>query len=220
MTEISVIFASRGRPASLRETITGLLRKAHDMSAVEVIIAVDPDDPATAKAAEESGAQVWTAPERYGYNRLHDYLNPLAKQAAGRWCQWFNDDMRVQTWGWDTAIRENRPAVLWPKANHVHHANIAPAWPKAWSDAMGHVTPIQHMDTYLQWLGEGLGRHDRIDVEIVHDRADVTGGHDDKTYAEGRRLLGPEGMVPGFDPAAVRAQVVADVLTIERLGLL
>jgi hypothetical protein len=130
---------------------------------------------------------------------------------------WFNDDMRAQTWSWDVAVRQNRPAILWPHANHCHHANICPIWPRAWSDAMGHASPTSHMDTYLQYLGEALGRHDKIPVEIIHDRADVTGGHDDATYAEGRKKLGPEGMVPGFDGAAVRAQVVTDVLIIERL---
>ena len=57
-------------------------------------------------------------------------------------------------------------------------------------------------------------------MEIIHDRADLTGNHDDLTYAEGRKLLGPEGMAPGFDGSAIREQVVQDVLTIERLGLL
>jgi hypothetical protein len=217
VTEISVIFTSRGRPASLREAVGSLLYKAHDLPAIEVIVAADPDDPDTAAAAEEAGATCWVAPERYGYTGLHLYLNQLAKLASGRWCMWFNDDMRMQTWSWDTAISEHRPAILWPPANHVHHANICPAWPKAWSDAMGHVTPTTHMDTYLQYLGDAVGRHDKIPVEIIHDRADVTGNHDDLTYAEGRKLLGSEGMAPGFDAAAVRAQIETDAEIIRRL---
>lgn len=218
-TAISVVLTSRGRPASLRAAVASLLHHADDPGRIEVIAAIDPDDTATAAAAPSLPPQVtlWTAPERYGYNRLHLYLNELAKMASGAWCLWFNDDMRMQTRGWDTVVRRNRPAVLWPHANHVHHANIVPAWPRAWSDAWGHVSPTSHMDTYLQYVGEALGRHDKIPVEVIHDRADVTGGHDDATYAEGRALLGSEGMVPGFDPAFVRAQVVADTLTIERL---
>jgi hypothetical protein len=219
VTAISVIFASRGRPDSLRAAVGSLLHCADEPGEIEVIVAIDPDDTATAAAAPSLPPQVrlWTAPERFGYERLHDYLNPLAKMASGTWCLWFNDDMRMQTRGWDTVVRRNRPAILWPHANHVHHANIAPAWPRAWTDALGHVTPTTHMDTYLQYLGEALGRHDKIPVEIVHDRADVTGGHDDQTYAEGRKLLGSEGMASSFDPATIRAQVVDDTLRIERL---
>ena len=219
MTEISVIFASRGRPESLLDAIHSLLDRAADPRRIEVIVAFDPDDELTIRALPELNcvALPWRTPERYGYTRLHAYLNPLAKLAKGTWCMWWNDDMRMQTPGWDTVIRANRPAVLWPAANHVHHANIVPAWPRAWSDATGHASPTSHMDTYLQWLGEALGRHDRIPVEVLHDRADVTGNHDDATYAEGRKLLGSEGMVPGFDAAAVREQIEVDARIIRGL---
>lgn len=215
MTGISVIFASRGRPESCGRALRSLFDLAADPLNVEAIVALDPDE--NLKAYRETlpaKAWTWEAPERYGYTGLHLYLNQLAKMASGTWCLWFNDDMACTTPGWDTIVREHRPAILWPAANHVHHANIAPVWPRAWSDAMGHVSPTSHMDTYLQWLGEVLQRHDKIPVEIIHDRADVTGGHDDATYAEGRKLLGSEGMVPGFDPAAVREQLTVDARVI------
>lgn len=217
MTAISVIFASRGRPGSLAMTTGGLLDKATRPHEIEVIVAADPDDDATLDAPLPHGVRVWTAPERYGYTGLHHYLNALAKQAEGEWLMWFNDDMRMRTGGWDVIVRAEDPAILWPSANHVHHANIAPVWPRAWSDALGHVSPVTHMDTYLQYLGEALGRHVKIPVQILHDRADVTGGHDDLTYAEGRKLLGSEGMAPEFDAVAVRGQVEADAAVIRRL---
>lgn len=213
--EISVCFASRSRPESLRAAVESLLSTAAEPGLVEILVAVDPDDLETQRARYPAQVRVIVSPERYGYQQLHRYLNVLAaKIARGRWVQWWNDDMIMTTVGWDKVIRASRPAVLWPKANHVHHANIAPAWPKAWSDAMGRVSPTMHLDTYLQRLGEALGRHDRIPVEIVHDRADVTGNHDDQTYAEGRKLLGPEGMVPGPFP---HGQVAEDAAKIRRL---
>lgn len=215
------MFCSRGRPHGLLRAVESLIGHAARPGEIEVIVAFDPDDPTALDAAdalfEVPHVTVWDAPERYGYTGLHLYLNQLAKMATGTWCMWWNDDMVMQTPGWDLIVRANRPAILWPAANHVHHANIVPAWPRAWSDALGRVSPTSHMDTYLQYLGEALGRHDRIPVEVLHDRADVTGGHDDQTYAEGRKLLGPEGMVPGFDGAAVRAQVEADAAIIRGL---
>jgi hypothetical protein len=222
VTEISVTFASRGRPAALRAAVCSLLDLAAEPDEVQVIVAVDPDDEATYAAILDlpnpsMANYAYVAPERYGYYRLHDYLNPLAKMAKGTWCLWWNDDMRMQTPGWDLVIRGNRPAILWPRANHVHHANIVPAWPRAWSDATGHASPTSHMDTYMQWLGDLLGRHDRIPVDVFHDRADVTGNHQDQTYAEGRKTLGSEGMVPGFDAAAVREQIETDARIIRGL---
>jgi pimeloyl-ACP methyl ester carboxylesterase len=200
---ISLVFTSRGRPQDLIETLTGLWGLADHPELLEAIVAVDPDDEATLAAERKlewavPRARLWVAPERYGYRNLHLYLNQLAVRARGTWCMWWNDDMRMQTQGWDTIIRLSPQGVLWPSANHVQHANIVPVWPRAWSDAAGMVCPTMHMDTWLQYAGEQLGRHFQIPVEVVHHRADVTGEHDDQTYAEGRKLMGSEGMHPGF----------------------
>lgn len=221
---ISVCFASRDRPAGLHDAVASLLDRASQPDGIEVLVGMDPDDPQLRAAARQlhratrfRPARIWVAPQRFGYCRLHDYLNELATQARGTWCLWWNDDMRMLTAGWDDIIRTHRPAILWPAANHVQHANIAPAWPRSWSDRLGHVSPTTHMDTFLQALGEVLGRHDQIPVQIVHDRADVTGGHDDATYAEGRKLLGPEGMAPGFDDTAFEAAVARDAAILRPL---
>jgi hypothetical protein len=218
---ISVCFASRGRPASVRDAVFGLLELADCPGDIEVIIAMDPDDPEREEAIKAlelyryPQIRVWTAPERYGYTGLHHYLNALAEQAQGAWIMWWNDDMRMQTEGWDSIVIDSPQGVLWPHANHVEHANIAPIWPKAWSDAVGIVTPTTHMDTWLQYVAEQLGCHHKIPVEIVHDRADVTGNHDDVTYAQGRKLLGSEGMAPDFGPAL--SQLPAYVETVRKL---
>lgn len=218
MTEISVCFCSRGRPASLARALASLLDTADDPAEIKITVAIDQDDEAMAQALRNFGTDpattvlgrpevyFWVAPERYGYTGLHHYLNALAKMAKGRWVMWFNDDMAMKTQGWDTVVRAAPQGVLWPAANHVAHANIAPIWPRAWSDATGYVTPTMHMDTWLQYVAEHLGCHHKIPVEIEHDRFDVTGNpaHDDPTYREGRALLGPEGMHSDFGPAMAR----------------
>lgn len=215
MTVISVIFASRGRPASLKAATESLYQNAKDPDRIEIIVAVDPDDDSVTNYAWPF--RIWTAPERFGYTQLHLYLNSLAKLAHGEWLMWFNDDMRMLTPGWDEIIATHRPAVIWPKANHVHHANIAPAWPAEWSEITGHASPSSHMDTYWQRVGEALGLHDQVDISILHDRADVTGNHQDQTYEEGRKLLGPEGMVPEFDSHDFHRHVTVDASKIRGL---
>jgi hypothetical protein len=204
---IAVTFCSRGRPRSLQQSVDSLYGLADDPDNMEVRVAVDPDDPTVGRSIsllaglQMPGVHLWTAPERYGYRGLHRYLNALAQQASpeARWLMWWNDDARMRTQGWDSIIRaQEGEAVLWPHANHVQHANLFPIWPKRWSDHTGLVTPTMHMDTWLQYVGESLGRHVQIPVEVFHDRADVTGNHDDATYAEGRKPMGPEGMAPDF----------------------
>ena len=210
LVRISIRFASRGRPKALGEALWSLWDNADRPERLDAVVAVDADDrtlfdmPGPGPVDFPPDCSLRVFPERLGYTRLHEYLNPIALEAPGFWTMWFNDDMRMQTKGWDTFVANHRPAILWPEANHVLHANIAPIWPTSWAVANGMVTPTTHMDTFLQRVGEYLGRHDRIPVRIEHQRADVTGLHDDQTYAEGRSKLGPEGMVGEFPSGLVR----------------
>ncbi len=222
MTSISVIFASRGRYAGLADTVDSLRDNAASNDDIEVIVAMDPDDLAThvvqdSRYGNGTASSLWVAPERYGYLGLHHYLNALAKRARGEWLMWFNDDMKMLTENWDDVVRIHRPAVLWPRANHVHHANIAPIWPRSWSDAIGHASPTTHMDTYLQRIGEAIGRHDAVTIDIFHDRADITGNNADQTYADGRKKLGAEGMSPDWDESWFQHQVAKDAAIVRAL---
>lgn len=219
MTSVSVLCPSRGRGASLAKSCETLLSLADTPGMVEILVGIDPGDDETAQAASFIPGRVktWTAPERFGYARLHEYYNALAKLASRTWLLIWNDDARMLTPGWDTIIGSQPPGVLWVQANHHHGASMFPAWPRAWAEATGHVSTTAHCDTFLQYIGEALGCLRKVPVEVLHDRADVTGGHDDATYAEGRGAIGPYAMVPGFDPGAVREQVVQDVLIIEQL---
>lgn len=182
---ISVLLPSRGRPTALRDTITGLRQHADQPDRIEILVAVDPDDPDTSLAAADLNVDhLWPAPSRYGYHQLHRYINALAIQASGDWLMLWNDDARIRTTGWDSIIHQQNPGVLWPHSNDVPGCNTFPIWPRAWTAALGHVSLSPHCDSWIQHLGETLGQQQRIPVGILHDRADLTGGHDDQTRAE------------------------------------
>lgn len=181
---ISVLLPSRGRPAALAASIASLLDHAHRPGTVEILIAADPDDQATRDVDLPWQARLWVADERYGYSRLHEYVNRLAARATGDWLMLWNDDARMCTEGWDAVVEQQEPAVLWPQSNDISTCNTFPIWPRAWTDAMGHVSLSPHCDSWMQHIGEALRMQPRIDVEILHDRADLTGGHDDQTRAE------------------------------------
>lgn len=181
---ISVLLPSRGRPKPLTDSIASLLDLADRHGSIEILVAADPDDPDTRGVDLPWQARVWTAPERYGYPRLHEYVNRLAEQADGDWLMLWNDDARILTDGWDTEIRAQDENVLWPHSNDIPTCNTFPIWPRAWTDRLGHVSLSPHCDSWIQFLGQTLGRHERVDVDILHDRADLTGGHDDQTRAE------------------------------------
>jgi hypothetical protein len=190
---ISVIMPSRKRPVSLQRGIRTLFDMASNREQVEVLVACDPDDEAT-QAVHVLGVRIFTMPERYGYTGFHTYLWAVSQHATGEWLMNWDDQAEMLTPGWDTTVHAQAPAVLWPAANHCEGGNIMPVWPKAWTDAMGYVAPYNHIDTYLQRLGERLGRHVRVPFSVLHNRADVTGIPEDDTYREGRKILGPYGM--------------------------
>lgn len=189
---ISVVFASRGRASQLTRAVQTLFGTAADPAQVEVLVACDPDDDET-RRVQLDGLTVWTAPQRYGYRGLHLYMSALAIQARGDWLMIWDDQAEMLTPGWDTVIESSGPAVLYPQANAGFDFNIIPIWPRSWFTALGHVAPYNHIDTYLQRLGEALGLHRKIAVTMIHNRADITGIPEDDTYREGRKLLGPYG---------------------------
>ncbi|MEH0417818.1 glycosyltransferase family 2 protein [Streptomyces sp. B21-083] len=181
---ISVLLPSRGRPKALTESIDSLLNQADRPGRIQILIAADPDDPDTVDVDLPWQASMWTAPERYGYPRLHEYVNRLAEQADGAWLMLWNDDARILTDGWDSIVHEQAPRVLWPRSNDIPTCNTFPIWPAAWTRHLGHVSLSPHCDSWIQYLGQTLDRHERVDIDILHDRADLTGGHDDATRAE------------------------------------
>jgi len=211
---ISVLCPSRGRPESLSGSIGSLLSLASDMTGVEILVAADPDDHATAGAVPAVAA-CWTAPERYGYAQLHRYYNHLAALARGEWLLLWNDDARMLTRDWDKVIEGQEPGVLWPGSNQGPY--FFPAWPKAWSDAWGHVSLSPNVDVWLSEVGSRLGLARPVPVEIVHDRKDITGGHDDLTYAEGRAVMGAYSNHPDYDSAANREARIRDAIAVRRL---
>ncbi|MGW0905019.1 glycosyltransferase family 2 protein [Streptomyces sp. NPDC002853] len=181
---ISVLLPSRGRPQPLADTVATLLELADKPGGIQILIAADPDDRPTLQVSLPWQASVWTAPERYGYPRLHKYVNRLAEQADGDWLMLWNDDARILTEGWDRLVEEREPSVLWPHSNDIATCNTFPVWPRAWTDHLGHVSLSPHCDSWIQYLGQTLGLHERVQIEVLHDRADLTGGHDDQTRAE------------------------------------
>jgi glycosyltransferase involved in cell wall biosynthesis len=184
--EIFVLLPSRGRPGPLAESVASLRELADDPARIEVLVAVDPDDPDTAQAARDCEAEAWRAPERFGYARLHEYVNALAHQAGGDWMLLWNDDARMRTRGWDSRILEAPPGVLWPNANGYTVENTFPIVHRKVVERIGHVSLSPHYDSWLHAVAEQAGIHHRIAVEVFHDRFDFTGGHDDQTWRETR----------------------------------
>lgn len=185
---ISVLCPTRGRPELLQRSLGSLLYQADHSELVEVLIATDRDDPTVLDTYERisgAGVRVTEFPARLGYKRLHEYVNALAATARGRWLLNWNDDAVMQTDGWDSVIMAQEPGVLWLGSNETQTGcNIFPAWPRAWTDAMGHVSLSPHCDTWMQEVGSLVGRQWEVPVRVTHDNPRLTGRPEDLTYRE------------------------------------
>lgn len=220
---ISVLLPSRGRPESLRASVGSLLDLAADMSAAEILVAMDPDDAPTLESGmwstpawpEDAVVRPWVAPERYGYAQIHRYYNQLATMASGDWLLLWNDDATMRTAGWDKVIGGQEPGVLWLASNQGPY--YFPAWPRAWSDAWGHVSLSPNVDVWVSEVGTRLGLARPVPAEILHDRKDITGGHDDQTYAEGRAVMGAYSNHPDYSSPANREARIRDAIAVRRL---
>jgi glycosyltransferase involved in cell wall biosynthesis len=191
---ISVLLPTRGRPDSLRESIDSLLDNADDPRQVEVLCAVDSDDEVSATVClhlDHVGVSAWISPERYGYARLHEYVNFLAGHALGDWLMLWNDDARMLTEGWDTVVMEqSTESVLWSQCNHDEAGNLFPIWPQAWYHELGYVSWSPNIDVWISEIGRRLGIEKGVPVQVMHDRPDVTGSAPDQTFLDGRAKMG------------------------------
>jgi hypothetical protein len=205
---ISVIFPSRGRPAQLAQSVAGLLDLAAVPDAVEVLVALEPDDPAPPGAYLQIPATFSVTPERFGYKRINEYFNTLADLAAGEWMMLWNDDCSMLTPGWDKVIRAEGPGILWPQADYAPDLATFPVIPSAWVRHLGHLSLDQSVDMWIHHVGRDTGTLRKIPVSIHH--AHVTG---DLTAAERDAVAS---VATFWTPAMVQARA-ADAVKLRAL---
>lgn len=184
MTLVSALCPTRDRAVLLEKSLDSLFRLADDPSRVEVLLAVDPDQPGPQLPAD-CNVRVWRAPERYGYLRINEYYNQLARIALGDWLFIWNDDLVMRTSGWDTVIAGQPPALLFPADNGPPHCNGFPVVPAEWIRVLGHVSLATYADTWLQFIAESLGRQVPVPILLHHDTPA------DQTWHEGRGTAPP-----------------------------
>lgn len=190
---ISILLPTRGRPEALRDSVASLMETAGDDGAFEILYGVDHDDTVTSRFIRDNimagpGRHRMTIfPQRHGYADLHKYVNALASAARGRWLMLWNDDAVMQSYGWDWRIRDFPPRYIldcW--TNHLPLTCTFPIVPKVWVDALGHFSRNAHCDTWWQLIGEWTHRLVRADIDVQHNRFDLTGRNNDPTYRQGR----------------------------------
>jgi glycosyltransferase involved in cell wall biosynthesis len=193
-TIISVLLPTRGRKETLLKSLKTLLDNAANPGRIEVIMGIDDDDdgvkeyiqteiaPYMQQLKVECKAQIF---KPLGYDQLHTYVNTLASAATGQWLFFWNDDALMLSENWDNEIEKynGQFKLLAPKDNHNGHPYaILPIVPMDWFRLMDHLSLNAQNDAWLSHIAYMLDIFERIDIEFLHDRADITGNNDDETF--------------------------------------
>lgn len=190
---ISVLLPSRGRPASLVKSATSLFEHATNPDGIEILVAADPDDAGTAAVAEDMGLDCWIAPTRFGYGQIRLYFNALAEIAIGDWLLLWNDDATMTSAGWDKQIEDLPRRIQVADLHNAFSPGLCcfPAVRREAVTMLGGFCAAEtpHVDSWWQEIGRRSQTIRAVDAHVHHDRFDLTGGHHDATYLEGRTHL-------------------------------
>jgi len=200
--KISILLPTRGRTEVLKTSIMTLLDNVNDPICLELLFGLDEDDsdvieyikeelaPILQEHGVESRANIF---KPLGYENLHNYVNTLAQSATGEGLFFWNDDCLMQTKDWDTVVNSytGQFKLLAPKDNHNGHPYaILPIIPKDWFILIGHLSQNAQNDAWVSHIAYMLDIFERIDIEIIHDRADITGNNDDETFRNRKYMEG------------------------------
>lgn len=191
--DISILLPTRGRADMLERSLESLIRLSGNLKKIQFLFGFDEDDEVGLKHFGEK-IQPWfdsaeieytaLSFKPYGYERLHEYVNELARTSDGRWMVFWNDDAVMQTQDWDLEIMkwDGQFRLLAFHTHNDHPYSIFPIVPQDWLKALGHLSHHQLNDAWLSQQAYLLDIYERIPVWVDHDRYDLTGNNQDDTF--------------------------------------
>jgi len=184
---ISILLPTRKRVKQLQKSVESLINCSSDPTKLQFLFGIDDDDNEsleflkTSKYPHQSVLKF----KRLGYQNLHIYNNSLCSYAQGTWVMFFNDDAIMNTKDWDKIIEANKTFnVLRTKELTNHPYSIFPIFPWDWFRLLDHISLHGQNDAWISEVAYLLDIMKDIDVEVTHDRADITGNNNDSVFQE------------------------------------
>ncbi len=199
--DIAMLLATRGRTEMLGRSVRSLIELAAQPHRIQIMFAFDNDDQVGFDYFERE-LQPWmdardvnyTALKfnRMGYVNLHKYNNAMAKGTDSRWLVIWNDDAVMKTQSWDSEIMKYHGEfkLLSFCTHRMHPYSIFPIVPRKWYDLLGYISPHPTQDGWVSQQAYMLDIYQRIAVDVLHDRYDLTGNNGDDIYANRPMLEG------------------------------
>ena len=191
--DIAILLPTRGRAEMLERSVKSVIDLAANASRVQIMFGFDNDD-AIGTTHFEKELQPWLDQQGVnytamsfapmGYIRLNEYVNELARNSDANWLVFWNDDAVMQTQNWDQEITKHTGEfkLLAFHTHNDHPYSIFPIVPRKWLDLLGYLSPHQISDAWLSQQAYMLGIWQRIKVNVLHDRHDLTGNNNDQTF--------------------------------------
>jgi len=188
MINITILLPTRKRVDTLKKSIESLINTSKYPDKLQFLFAVDEDDIDTIKFLKTSSYpnQGVLTFKPMGYENIHKYNNTLALYSHGKWLMFFNDDAIMTTQYWDSKIMDRGSTfrVLRVKEQTSHPYAIFPIFPRDWFILLDHISLHGQNDAWISEIAYSLDIMRDIDINIIHDRADITGNNNDETFKE------------------------------------
>jgi hypothetical protein len=197
--DIAVLLPTHKRTDALRRSLFSLIDLAHDLDSMQFRFGIDNNDDIgldyfTDNIQPELDARDINYEalgfEPLGYAGLNQYFNTLARDADADWLFVWCDDAIMQTQDWDQRIREctGEFKLLKVHTHNEHPYSIFPIYPAEWIETLGYISRHQMGDAESSQMAYWLDIMKIIEVDVTHDRADLTGNNKDEAYQK-RELL-------------------------------
>lgn len=199
--DIAILLPTRGRAESLERSIRSLVDNADKIKRVQIMFGFDDDDTVGAThftdviqpyLDKKKISYTALSFEPMGYIRLNEYVNELARGSDARWLVFWNDDAIMHSKHWDTDIMkyDGQFKLLAFDTHNKHPYSIFPIVPREWLDLLGYLSPHQISDGWLSQQAYMLDIMERTDINVEHDRFDLTGNNHDETFQNRPMLEG------------------------------
>jgi len=165
---VSVLLPSRGRSQGLLHAVSSLIARCDNPACVEILIRLDDDDSGSQDTAgwlqgvfgETAAIKVIAGPRRSGYDSLHEFVEEMCAVARGDFLFLFNDDLTMDTEGWDTEIarfRDEFCVLSWKISPNPHAKNLFPVVHRKVHQVIGHFSKCCICDTWMENISRRAG---------------------------------------------------------------
>lgn len=199
--KIAILLPTYQRTDALSRSLFSLIDHAEDLDSIQFILGIDDNDDIALnyfsdviqpKLDQQDINYTAITFEPLGYQGLNRYFNTLATYADADWLFVWCDDAIMNTTGWDARITEctGEFKLLKVHTHNEHPYSIFPIIPAEWHEITGHLSRHQLIDNEVSQLAYMFDIMKIIEVDVTHDRSDLTGNNDDenakkKQYFEG-----------------------------------